>query len=117
MDENDQLFTITENYKGHCCHWFVIWRKRELKGVAEAKQELFTSQAAAAFVSFARDNLSISELKVTLADTHPTKSFEDRIVEQGEELSMLLVGGEDADFAVCSFDEWDKPAGESQARH
>jgi hypothetical protein len=101
MDNNNQLFTVTEKYKGHCVHWYVIWRKHPLDGVPDTAQEFFTEQEATIFVDFARVALDIPQLTVAPApSTAPIKSWADQMTERGEEPEILLVGDENANFGV-----------------
>jgi len=101
-----KLFAVTESYKGRLVHWYVNWRKQELADVPLTMQEFFTEQEAATFVGFAWRYLDIPHSHLTVAPaplTPPVKSFEDRTVEAGEELSSLNVGVGDVDFGVSSF--------------
>jgi hypothetical protein len=107
-----KLFMVTENFEGRRCYWFVLQRKHALVGVADTMQEFFTKAEARTFVKFARNSLDIPDLRIAPAPaTPPSKSFEDRMVERGEELHMVLVS-EDENFGVTCFDEqW--PPGKS----
>ena len=87
-----KLFRVTENFEGRRCHWYVSQRKHALVGVADTMQEFFTKAEARTFVKLARERLGIPDLRIAPAPaTPPSKSFEDRMVERGEELHMVLI--------------------------
>jgi hypothetical protein len=97
-----KLFAITENYEGRLVHWFVFWRKQKLVDVPVEALEFFTREEAAAFVIVAREQLQIPHLTVAPMGALPAKSFEDRVIEAGWELSILEVC---ADLHVGCFEE------------
>jgi hypothetical protein len=107
-----KLFSVTENYEGRRCHWYVCWRRHELANVPVLMQEFFTKQEATTFVKFARRYLEIPHLTVRPVTALPTKSFEDRVLEAGVTLAALKVGSAaDAEFEVGCFEEGDRNPG------